>query len=61
MTDLIVAAIVSLVTGLVKVAAEAGQPVDLQKVMATAAAQAGVSMSEYNKQLEEQRALFPDG
>jgi hypothetical protein len=61
MESIIITAIVSLVQAGVKLAAEAGHPVDLQKIMATAAAKAGASMAEYNRQLEEQRKLFPQG
>jgi len=58
---IIVNAVVSVVTGLAKLAAEAGQPVNLSEVMATAAARSGADMAEYEAQLEEQRKLFPEG
>jgi len=61
MENIIVQGVVGLVTALVKIASDKGETVDLSKVMATAAARAGASMSEYNAQLEEQRRLFPGG
>ena len=57
----IITAIVAAVQGIISIAKAAGQDVDLNKVMATAAVRAGASMAEYNQQLETQKGLFPDG
>jgi len=57
----IITAIVAAVQGIISIAKAAGQDVDLNKVMATAAVRAGASMPEYNRQLETQKGLFPDG
>ena len=57
----VIAAIVAAVQGIISIAKAAGQDVDLNKVMATAAVRAGASMPEYNRQLETQKGLFPDG
>ncbi|MFH1184528.1 MAG: hypothetical protein V1755_05755 [Chloroflexota bacterium] len=61
MTEIIVQAVVALVQGAVLIAQQAGQKVDLSEIMATAAARAGATMQEYEKQLAAQKALFPQG
>lgn len=60
-SEIIVAAIVGVVQAAVALAQKAGEQVDLNKIMATAAARAGATMDAYNRQLEEQRKLFPGG
>ena len=61
MEAIIISGLVALAQAGVKMAAENGVKVDLTKAMATAAARAGATMTEYDKQLEDQRKLFPDG
>ena len=61
MESLIINGVVVLVQLGIKMAQKAGEDVDLTKVMATAAARAGATMADYEAQLEEQKALFPEG
>jgi len=61
MEAILINGLVSMIQAGIKIAAEAGVKIDLNKVMATAAVRAGASMPEYNRQLETQKGLFPDG
>jgi len=57
----IITGVVALVKAGVKLAAEAGQPVDLNKLMAKCTLEAGGALAEFNAQYEKQRAKFEDG
>ena len=61
METIVINFVVAAIQAGVKMAAEAGVTVDLDKVMATALVRAGGSMPEYNQQLAAQKNIFPDG